>query len=463
MEILSNYYNHLAIFGHNYKCGLITFEGTIVLDAEYIGIQYKEEFDGYLLTTYEGLVGIANKWGRVIIAATFKDIQFSSGFFLCNSDNRHNQLYSLSGEYLVDYETIEIELLHVFPLYKIEYVDNNFEQRNALISLDGKFVLDTNNSHTEIEDIYDNPYPLIVINSNGERNIYNSALQLVFHKTQKFEVLDEYSLFKLNIDNKCGVIDFQNNIVVDYIYEDINILKDHLAIVRKDEQYGIISLYGDTLVDTQYKNIEITRKGFIARTFTNILHLYDKDFKIIATYDDSEENISTMYSICDGYYLIESIAYEQGVVNRKGEFIVPLNYDTVEMLGNYFKVIIDGEPSFSFCDDYPIDANKKEGIFDKKGKEVIPCCYYSINLLKENFRCKIGWDDDEYVFFNISNGSVNTSGWALDFEHLDIDQRITAFTNGSYGQCPYCGNKGCHTYTDGTARCPKCHRLFRYW
>lgn len=47
-------------------------------------------------------------------------------------------------------------------------------------------------------------------------------------------------------------------------------------------------------------------------------------------------------------------------------------------------------------------------------------------------------------------------------DHVQRDASKMIYTYGRFTPCPYCGNKGTSTYTDGTAQCDKCRRWFRY-
>lgn len=93
------------------------------------------------------------------------------------------------------------------------------------------------------------------------------------------------------------------------------------------------------------------------------------------------------------------------------------------------------------------------------------CAFSNCKSLKDINLPKYSKSISEYAFEGCDS---------LDIEKIN-DSRISRqeslgltddgemlFTNGRLWPCPYCGNDGTTTYTDGTARCDSCHRWFRY-
>lgn len=71
---------------------------------------------------------------------------------------------------------------------------------------------------------------------------------------------------------------------------------------------------------------------------------------------------------------------------------------------------------------------------------------------------------DNEQFYNSGHGYLDASEWR-NYSKGDLGSTNDGemlFTNGRLWPCPYCGFDGTTTYSDGTARCDRCHRWFRY-
>ena len=118
-------------------------------------------------------------------------------------------------------------------------------------------------------------YFLSVINSNGERTanavidgdsllpvtdidsyiVYGDWIQNVYEETLQ-NYSNKYIVAQDRKTGKYGIIDFNGNIIVDFLYEDLMIVYDQNILAKMNGKYGAIDLNGNIVIDFKYDGID---------------------------------------------------------------------------------------------------------------------------------------------------------------------------------------------------------------
>ena len=137
---------------------------------------------------------------------------------------------------------------------------------------------------------------------------------------------------------------------------------DYLIKVGKDDKFGLIDLYGNTICDLKYDYLEIEKEYIIAKLNDKYGCINSRNEVIIPFEYDK------LWCFEDDY-LVGRIDKKQGVINLKNEVIIPFEYDNLW----YFEV------------DYLVSIiDKKRGLINLKNKVCITPKYDSIKSIDEN-------------------------------------------------------------------------------
>lgn len=236
---------------------------------------------------------------------------------------------------------------------------------------------------------------------------------------QTKDKLTGWSIIQLKEPVKKGVISNDSIIKVPFEYDQINFFNNEgFSIVTKGRKRGVIDTTGHTIIPLEYDYIAHPRidgsKGvrldnpkrgylnktpfFIARKDTQVF-LLNKDAKRIA----STINIKTVIwdfikvnNKITGIFIIKNTSNQIGVINEKGEILIPFNYQKMKrfdgsdriiaMRGNKYGVInfkneivlpfeyqdLSTVRGFNY---YVVKTKNKLGLIDKKGKQIMPPIY----------------------------------------------------------------------------------------
>ena len=181
---------------------------------------------------------------------------------------------------------------------------------------------------------------------------------------------------------------------------------DGLVCVYKNSRYGYVDKSGKLVVSCIYSMAEDFEDG-CARVAKSV-DSWSGEWGLIDT--DGKEIVACQYHSIDKF--IDGIAiaskeiddeYKYGFINKKGEVIVPMNYDRVEEFSNDVALIVQ---------------NGKYGFVNEKGEEVVHCTYdfaFSFEEGSELATCQSGENihcvDNEgniVLSFNINASRYNT-------------------------------------------------------
>lgn len=208
-------------------------------------------------------------------------------------------------------------------------------------------------------------------------------------RSYEIEKIDKYSYFILKKDNNYGVIDVKGNIVIDSEYEKIvipNPTKD-LFVCYKDEKTTILNSNKEQIL-TEYESVEPIKLKNIASdlTYEKSVLKYKKDDKYGIINFSGKELTQPIYK------QIDSISYKEGellvkkdgkygVININGNILVKPEYDEI-LSDDYY----DEENGYKLAG-YIVGTKNEEGFkygyINNKGKLELDIEYNEMNRIIE--------------------------------------------------------------------------------
>jgi len=346
------------------KYGLINKKGKLILD--YIYDEIGPFKDGMLPVKRNTLWGFIDTTGKQLLPFLFEDFELQDNKTIHVKQNNQWGIVDRSGKHIIQ------------PIY-----NNNFEFRNGLaiverrgnmgvINKNGKEVVDC--KYHNIERINDtlfiaNTYISYknnlfgVINGSGKikipiiyQKIQNTFGQAVIAENNgKFGLLNynNDSIIKFEYDNlksgntnlltasrggRFGFIDFRNNIIIPFDYKDAYPFINQLAIVESGGLYGVINNQNKTIIPFEFSKItQVDNKIFKVEKNNNYGFYNDLGEKLTEVEFDeldyhAEEDYTgyrpeemTFGKFVNGFAIVGKYG-RVGMINEKGEIIVPLKY-----------------------------------------------------------------------------------------------------------------------------------------
>ena len=279
------------------KFGLIDFEGKEITKPIYEELSSVKYKEGEILAKKNGKCGVISHKGKELISFEYEDIE---------ADRYYNGSYEKSG-YIVKTEDDEG--------FKYGYIDYKWKK-----ILKPEYSEITRIQEIEGDDIY------LVVAKNGQAGL---------------------------IKNK--------NEEIDFAYQSISYDKNtNLLVVKRSEKYGVLTLTGDTIVQTGYKDIKINGTYICAKGYEEDTYFNTKGEKVETGYTGMKEagnvyittNENNLYGLADkaGKAIVENtylyidyafdnyfVAYKTGeglgVIDENGNKMVDFEYDVLSKIG----------------------------------------------------------------------------------------------------------------------------------
>jgi len=237
------------------------------------------------------------------------------------------------------------------------------------------------------------------------------------------------TLFIARENDKWGMLDEKNNIIIPFKYEELESFSNGLAVAGLNGKYGYINYNDSIVVPFIYAYCQsFDEVCAIAGNYAfdenknmyNQFGLINKSGKVIIPLD-----YSINYLKSQGYYILSTKNQEVGVTDKNGKIIITPKYNMIPFFDTYksdgiIKVLSRDNRRYglylndqliapfiydeisSFNDDMAaVNKNLKWGFINKKGEETVPAKYDEVNDFSEGMALvKIG----------IKYGYVNKTG-----------------------------------------------------
>lgn len=191
------------------------------------------------------------------------------------------------------------------------------------------------------------------------------------------------TLYPVQKEGKWGAIDAGGTIMIDPTYEFVSeFQKDGTAMVRQEGLYGLINAKGELLLEPQYERIDPLQEGYLAVW---------KNYKVALASRSNQLLTEPVYDVITPIYanflrVVQGTKF--GVINLKGETVLPIEYDKVDAFkkGSYYTYTTKGDKKGILSYDGSILAEAKYTKIEKQGSYLVASITrggYSVTFLDE--------------------------------------------------------------------------------
>jgi hypothetical protein len=244
--------------------------------------------------------------------------------------------------------------------------------------------------------LFENGFALVRLNNKW--GIIKQSGQFLFEPIAKrISLFDSNGLAEVIVEDKSGVINTKGDWVVPLKYSRVDIKSNFIAVTNSNNQTALLDLKGKIIVDFKYNYFRFPESSF-KRSNLIITELNQK-FGLIEIEENGkfEERITPQYQslkvLSDN--LFEAKKNDKlGLVNSKGDFIVPFDYTDFKKEGQF--IIAEQESAYEVRiklierEDY-VPSRRKEKEFDDKNKIV----YYLMTRQEKDQLKSMGIDINE--------------------------------------------------------------------
>jgi Tfp pilus assembly protein PilF len=184
----------------------------------------------------------------------------------------------------------------------------------------------------------------------------------------------DYYISKLGKNE--GVLNDQGQKIVDFSFESISKTENNNFIVTKKinnvkSTVGLISSKGEGILEAIYTYISEVDATTFKVTLNNQSYLIDQSGTVKSQKYTSIDPLS--YVSSTNLYFKVGLKNKQGLINKKGEVVIPLLYESLNEAGDYI-IVSNTIPK----------VGNRYGIIDQKGKVVLELKYKNIDFCGKN-------------------------------------------------------------------------------
>jgi len=413
--------------------GLLNFDGSILLDFQNLRLSKNTKLKSHLLETSKKM-DVYNSLTSTFLPQTFRGIIDKNGEIILptiyNSFSRKNT----DDDYIIitqtDYSSFTLKMGVINSVGEIiipcvyDDIDWNFTEKYikvkynnlyGIINFNDRIIIPIKYEHISVQR-HNNKYYFVIEDKNTKKTgLLNERQEIVIPFNYDWIRVDEnyFNWIGAFDNNRGGVIDFNNNIVIPFEYYNMLILTEGLAEVKYVHPDSITSILNSNVIKDSYsleeihiglsfvkvwigiyKNPNYEYAHYTIIELKNALSdpatrhtYYESNSKYLRQYDDYES--FCMRILVDDWR--EDIPGKWGFFNEAGELVIDFIYDNVESFKN-------GLAKVKF--------NNKWGIINRKGEVVIPIKFNEdeIRRVKDFYLFEVRNDNRETIGFIDING-----------------------------------------------------------
>lgn len=208
-------------------------------------------------------------------------------------------------------------------------------------------------------------------------------------------------------NRKFGFIDQKGKEIIPIIYDYLESFEEGNCIYRKDGKYGFLNKNGESVIPASFEEALSFQEGLAAAKIDNKWGFIDKSGNFVIP-----NKYSHVTSFCEGWAVVSQQG-KQFYIDKSGKCVLEFNAKYLTPFYNGLAIVID-------CDIDSPDLNF--GIINKKGEILIPLKYAYISPKEEYYML---WGKDGL------RGLVNDKGKIIlpcEYSHLSI----SGLTNGLF-------------------------------
>lgn len=334
-----NIYSRFFLLEKDGKKGLVKLNtNSIVIEAEYDDITLDYSTTNLVLIK-DGLKGIVNKQGKVILEPKYTDIKFENGIMIVR-DSLNYGLVSSLGENVTP---LEYQAIFNFGNSYGVAKDNLF----GAIDLKGNEILPA--IYNKIEKRQSMPLAPFIATTNDHDSVFdnNGKLLMENHSYDKIKYASRTHLLLIK-DDKEGLAYFDGSVIIEPKYDDIIIASynrnDDRILLSLNNKMGLYSPKFEELISLEYDMVEYAFPDFFSLKNDDLIGLADYDGDIIIAPAEYKEikaafggNIFPCLTNNNTYVMHDST----------GKILSELEYDSVKRIDkNRVEVALNGKQLF---------------------------------------------------------------------------------------------------------------------
>ena len=343
-------------------------------DCELVDLYPIQNFNKY---------GYVDSYGNIKIDPVFDyAYEFHSGLARVIFHNEHKTCYiDKTGEIIISGDSFD-------------YVGDFIGNYAVVKDLDGnKFIIDRNGNEIIklcYQDIRNICNGIFAVKNNSKWGLVNTSGTYI--KEHIFDEIGNFSegLLAIKMDGKWGYINTAGIFIIKPSYDYADIFSEGLAVVSENGEARFIDKNGKLLCNKTFENAREFNEGYAAVKVAGEWGYIDINGTIVI-----DPQFLSVYGFDNGIAKVWGDDY-QGVINKKGEFILKKKNEDISCERGYIFV----------CDYRGYYEGKIEGnIYDKKGKVLLhnPMACFSFvegdvankNLLKKFYKDRLSYIDIE--------------------------------------------------------------------
>lgn len=242
-------------------------------------------------------------------------------------------------------------------------------------------------------------YKTKAINEKNEEILTGyDKIEAIDNYDSKQNIWFEENLLKIQKNGKYGLITLDGNTVLDSKYDNIYSLKSiaENIIIEKDGKVGLVNSKGQTIIDLQYSTIETLEEGY-------------KDAYLVKDENGLYGVVSTT-----GSAILENKYKEIKFLSSQDTYAVKENetWELVDAKGNILQTSDGEEYVYAKGENVIIKKDNKYGVETLKGESIIPCDYDELAYTFSIYY--IAKKDGRFGIINTNNETVK------DFEYTNM-------------------------------------------
>lgn len=259
------YQNNILTYKENDKYGIISIDGKKITNAEYDSIETLEYKDGVLIVKKDENVGLIKLNGEIIIKPKYYSI-ISDGFF-DDENNYENAGYIVGTKtdsgYKYGYintkgkEVLKCEYNIINRILEIEDEDGAYliTSKSGKIGLNRNAQVKIENEYELIE--YDDINKILEVKKNGKYGVYDLDGNMIL-PTQYEELQSAGKIITAQKDGELLVFDANGSLKKDFKYVSVIPTKseNYFITINSNAKYGLVDNNNDVLIDSKYDYIE---------------------------------------------------------------------------------------------------------------------------------------------------------------------------------------------------------------
>lgn len=230
------------------KKGLITSDGSVLIDARYDEIYYPAGTDDYVAVVSGNQAYYLNE----------------DGYKIAEPDTKYAYLSSISEG-----------LILAKKGDKYGFLDSAYTEKSEFIWEDATCIYES----------------LGAVKKGGKWAIVNEKLEYVTDYIYEDVVMDEWKRCSVNaliwVKNKGAyqLIDKEGNILTKKGYEEVKtFVSEEPCAVKKDDKWGFVNVAGEEVISCQYEDAKSFTKGFAPVADHSLWGLIDTDNQLVTDY-----------------------------------------------------------------------------------------------------------------------------------------------------------------------------------